>query len=76
VRASESSSCRADAMYRLHFSASDLARIRLVASYGPYAEALFSLGALADGRRDAAVFGGWRQRVRSAQTAGRPRSID
>jgi DNA-binding transcriptional ArsR family regulator len=66
VRASESSSCRADVMFRLHFGAGDLERVRLVASYGPYAEALFSLGPLADGRRDGAVFGGWRQRVRSA----------
>ena len=53
-------------MFRLHFSAGDLARTRLVASYGPYAEALFSLGPLVDGRRDGALFGGWRQRVRVA----------
>src|SRR5262245_38624372 len=52
------------AMFRLHLTADDLVRVRLVGSYGPYGEALFGLGALADGRRAGALFGGWRQRMR------------
>src|SRR5262245_12592736 len=51
-------------MFRLHLTADDLARLRIVTTYGPYAEALFSLGALADGRRVGAMLGGWREQQR------------
>ena len=50
-------------MFRIRFTSDDLARTRVVTSYGPYAEALFGLGLLADPRANGALFGGWRQRV-------------
>jgi DNA-binding transcriptional ArsR family regulator len=54
-------------MFRLLFSDGDLERTRIAATYGPYAEALFSLGVLADGR-GSTVFEGWREQVRPQAT--------
>jgi len=54
-------------VFRLHFTAADLARVRIVASLGHYAEALFCLGALAGGRRAGTLFGGWREQVRQTE---------
>lgn len=56
-------------MGRVFFTADDLARTRIVASYGPYAEALFSLGVLARSRRNGVLFGGWHRQLPDA--AGR-----
>jgi DNA-binding transcriptional ArsR family regulator len=50
-------------MFRLHLDADDLARTRLVTSYGPYAEALFSLGLVRHRRRAGVLFGGWWRRL-------------
>jgi len=52
-------------MLRVHFTAVDLARTHIVASYGPYSEAMFSLGVLRDRRREA-LFDGWRQQLTDA----------
>ena len=60
-------------MFRIRFTADDLARTRIVPSYGQYAEALFGLGVLADRRRSGALFGGWRQGVgRTSHDWARP----
>lgn len=53
-------------MFRIHFTTEDLARTRIMASYGPYAETLFSLGAIADRRRSGVLFGEWHQRLNQA----------
>ena len=50
-------------MYEIHFTAADIARTRIVPSYGPYAEAMFGLSVMASGSRSAAAFEGWRQRL-------------
>jgi DNA-binding transcriptional ArsR family regulator len=50
-------------MHRIHFTADDVARVRVAPTLGPMAETLFSLHALR-GRTEEAVFGGWRRRVR------------
>ncbi|GAA2214852.1 winged helix-turn-helix domain-containing protein [Nonomuraea monospora] len=50
-------------MHRIHFTAGDLARVRVAPTLGPMAETLFSLYALR-GRAEEAVFGAWRRRVR------------
>lgn len=52
-------------MHRIHFTAADIARIRLLPTLGPMAETLFSLQTLR-GRSNQALFGGWRQHVRGA----------
>lgn len=51
---------------KIHFSVEDLARTRVLAGYGPYAEALFSIGALRRRNRDSWLFDGWRRQVRQA----------
>lgn len=50
-------------MLRIHFTAEDLARTRLLATWGPLAETLFSLMTL-NGFGAEALFGGWRERIR------------
>ncbi|MEV4171361.1 winged helix-turn-helix domain-containing protein [Nonomuraea sp. NPDC049709] len=50
-------------MHRIHFTADDLARVRVAATLGPMAETMFSLHALR-GRAEEPVFGAWRRRVR------------
>ncbi|GGS48588.1 transcriptional regulator [Planobispora rosea] len=55
-------------MHRIHFTADDVARVRLAPTLGPMAETLFSLGTLR-GRTGETVFGGWRRRVRSGLDA-------
>ncbi|MBG0823328.1 winged helix-turn-helix transcriptional regulator [Planomonospora sp. ID91781] len=55
-------------MHRIHFTADDVARVRMAPTLGPMAETLFSLHALR-GRTEEAVFGGWRRRVRGALDA-------
>ncbi|TDC41667.1 ArsR family transcriptional regulator [Micromonospora sp. KC213] len=52
-------------MHRIHFTAADLARVRVAPTLGPMAETLFSLLKLR-GRVEETVFGGWRRRVRGA----------
>ncbi|MFI6744146.1 ArsR/SmtB family transcription factor [Nonomuraea sp. NPDC050451] len=52
-------------MRRIHFTADDLARVRVAPTLGPMAETLFSLYALR-GRVAETMFGGWRRRVREA----------
>lgn len=47
-------------MLRMHFSAEDLARTRVAATWGPWAETVLCFGALRD-RRAAAPFRPWRQ---------------
>lgn len=49
-------------MLRIHFTAEDLARVRISASWGPLAETLFSLYVLRD-RVSSPLLGGWRQEV-------------
>jgi DNA-binding transcriptional ArsR family regulator len=49
-------------MLRLHFSAEDLARVRLRGSLGPLAETVLALRALCS-PRDAALLGEWRRRI-------------
>jgi DNA-binding transcriptional ArsR family regulator len=49
-------------MLRLHFSATDLARVRLRGTLGPVAETVLALRALGS-PRDAALLGEWRRRV-------------
>jgi DNA-binding MarR family transcriptional regulator len=58
----------------IRFTADDLARTRVGASYGPYAEAMFSLGVMTDQRRHGVLFGGWHQQLASlaAGWAGGP----
>ena len=55
-------------MFKLVFSTGDIARTRIVATYGPYSEALFSLGVMAGGCRTGAMFEGWRGQVRPRDT--------
>src|SRR5215510_5694590 len=65
-------------MSRIHFSAEDLARTRVGASYGPYAEAMFSLGVGAGQRQHGVLFGGWHQQFAPAPadpTAGPLRQL-
>ncbi|WP_449066262.1 ArsR/SmtB family transcription factor [Planomonospora algeriensis] len=50
-------------MHRIHFTADDVARVRMAPTLGPMAETLFSLHALR-GRTEETMFGGWRRRVR------------
>ncbi|GAA3447047.1 ArsR/SmtB family transcription factor [Planomonospora venezuelensis] len=50
-------------MHRIHFTADDVARVRVAPTLGPMAETLFSLHALR-GRTEEAMFGAWRRRVR------------
>jgi DNA-binding transcriptional ArsR family regulator len=51
----------------IEFTADDLARTRVGTSYGPYAEAMFSLGVVTGERGHGVLFAGWRdQLVRSA----------
>ncbi|MEV4317295.1 winged helix-turn-helix domain-containing protein [Actinocrispum sp. NPDC049592] len=52
-------------MRRLYFTGDDLARVRLLPTLGPLAEAMLSLLTLR-GRVDDAMFGGWRRQVRAA----------
>lgn len=52
-------------MHRIHFTAADLARVRVAPTLGPMAETLFSLTALR-GRVEEPLFGAWRRRVRGA----------
>ncbi|NUW40630.1 ArsR/SmtB family transcription factor [Nonomuraea rhodomycinica] len=72
-------------MHRIHFTADDLARVRVAPTLGPMAETLFSLYALR-GRAEETMFGAWRRRVRggidsrfavlAAITPARPPSFD
>ncbi|MEU8383278.1 winged helix-turn-helix domain-containing protein [Streptosporangium sp. NPDC048865] len=55
-------------MYRIHFTADDLVRVRVAPTLGPMTETLFSLCALR-GRTEETVFGGWRRRVRGGLDA-------
>lgn len=55
-------------MHRIHFTAADLARVRVAPTLGPMAETLFSLTALR-GRVEEPLFGAWRQRVRGGLDA-------
>lgn len=48
----------------VHFTAEDVARVRMLPGLGPAAEALFSLRALR-GRQDQSHLGGWREGVRA-----------
>jgi DNA-binding transcriptional ArsR family regulator len=59
-------------MFTIHFTTDDLARTRIVASYGPLAEALFSLGVLADRRQHGALFGGWREQLTGERSGWAP----
>ncbi len=54
-------------MRRLYFTGDDLARVRLLPTLGPLAEAMLSLLTLR-GRVDDAMFGNWRRQVRAAAT--------
>lgn len=49
-------------MLRVHFTAEDLARVRVSRSWGPLAETLFSLALLQD-RTPSPLFGGWREEI-------------
>jgi hypothetical protein len=51
-------------VWRIHFTAEDLARTRVDASMGPSAETMLSLAMLRDPARRPAAFGGWRERMR------------
>lgn len=48
-------------MLRIHFTAEDLAKTRLLTTYGPIAEAMFSVGALRS--RPDVMFNGWRRQL-------------
>ncbi|GIH81394.1 ArsR/SmtB family transcription factor [Planobispora longispora] len=50
-------------MHRIHFTADDVARVRVAPTLGPMAETLFSLTTLRR-RAEETAFGGWRRRVR------------
>jgi DNA-binding transcriptional ArsR family regulator len=49
-------------MTTIHLTSDDLARTRVDPTFGPYAEAMFSLGVIAD-QRNGILFGGWRQQL-------------
>ena len=52
-------------MHRIHFTAEDVARIRVLPTLGPLAETLHSLFTLRQ-RSDGLLFGGWRQQTQAA----------
>ena len=47
----------------IEFTADDLARTRVGASYGPYAEAMFSLGVVGGHGGHGVLFAGWRDQL-------------
>ncbi|MBG0831425.1 winged helix-turn-helix transcriptional regulator [Planomonospora sp. ID67723] len=55
-------------MHRIHFTADDVARVRVAPTLGPMAETLFSLTTLR-GRSEETTLGGWRRRVRGGLDA-------
>ncbi|MFI1583956.1 ArsR family transcriptional regulator [Embleya sp. NPDC020630] len=56
-------------MLRIHFTAADLARTRVVDGWGPLGETMLSLTTLSRGNAHA-LLGGWRTRVRGESAGG------
>lgn len=55
-------------VWRIHFTAEDLARTRVAASLGPFVETVLGMSMLRNPVRRPAAFGGWRERVRGQLT--------
>ncbi|MGW1656667.1 ArsR family transcriptional regulator [Streptomyces atratus] len=55
-------------MLRIHFTSEDLARTRILTTWGPLGETLFSLTTLRQSNTEA-LYGGWRRRVSRASEA-------
>jgi len=53
-------------MFRVHLSAEDLARTRVTATWGPFAETVLSLGGLRGGSRPAPPLRPWREATQAA----------